>query len=95
MPTTGSWTASIAGSAGTPPGPDVAGRAPSGTGVWTTNEAARTPIFWVIAAALAATGMLSTALAFHQASILTGQGLSSTEAAANFIPRPSPRSWPP
>ncbi|WP_231554525.1 MFS transporter [Arthrobacter sp. L77] len=70
-----------------PAGPAVAGRAPSGSGDWTTEEAARTPIFWVIAAALAATGMLSTALAFHQVSILTGQGLSTTEAAANFIPQ--------
>jgi len=54
---------------------------------WSTREAARTPIFWVIASALAATGMLSTALAFHQVSILTTRGLSATEAAANFIPQ--------
>ncbi|WP_253908615.1 MFS transporter [Arthrobacter sp. H41] len=54
---------------------------------WSTRDAARTPIFWTIAAALAATGMLSTALAFHQISILTTQGLTTTEAAANFIPQ--------
>lgn len=54
---------------------------------WSGKQAARTPIFWVIAAALATTGMLSTALAFHQVSILTAQGLSTTEAAANFIPQ--------
>lgn len=54
---------------------------------WTTGRAARAPIFWAIAAALAATGMLTTGLAFHQISILTSQGLSSTAAAANFIPQ--------
>jgi MFS family permease len=54
---------------------------------WTSGRAARTPVFWAIAAALAATGMLTTGLAFHQISILTAQGLSSTQAAANFIPQ--------
>jgi MFS family permease len=54
---------------------------------WTSGRAARTPIFWAIAAALAATGMLTTGLAFHQISILTAQGLTSTQAAANFIPQ--------
>nr|WP_217432391.1 MFS transporter [Pseudarthrobacter oxydans] len=55
--------------------------------LWSGKQAARTPVFWAIAAALAATGMLSTALAFHQVSILTARGLTSTEAAANFIPQ--------
>lgn len=73
--------ASGSGEAG--PGPSSS---PLVTG-WTPRAAARTPIFWVIAAALASTGMLSTALAFHQVSILTAQGLSATEAAANFIPQ--------
>lgn len=54
---------------------------------WSTGRAARAPIFWVVAAALAATGMLTTGLAFHQISILTAQGLSSTAAAANFVPQ--------
>lgn len=54
---------------------------------WSSRQAARTPIFWAIAAALAATGMLTTGLAFHQISILTTQGLTSTQAAANFIPQ--------
>ncbi len=67
--------------------PDVEHQPSSGSTVWATKDAVRTPIFWVIAAALAATGMLSTALAFHQVSILTTQGLSTTEAAANFIPQ--------
>lgn len=71
-------------------GSGEAGPEPSSSPVvagWTPRAAARTPIFWVIAAALASTGMLSTALAFHQVSILTAQGLSTTEAAANFIPQ--------
>ncbi|MBE0010130.1 MULTISPECIES: MFS transporter [unclassified Arthrobacter] len=54
---------------------------------WSSRQASRTPIFWAIAAALAATGMLTTGLAFHQISILTARGLTSTEAAANFIPQ--------
>ncbi|MHA7142600.1 MFS transporter [Arthrobacter sp. Sr33] len=54
---------------------------------WSSSQAVRAPIFWAIAAALAATGVLTTGLAFHQISILTTQGLTSTEAAANFIPQ--------
>ncbi|MHA7155614.1 MFS transporter [Arthrobacter sp. TMN-50] len=54
---------------------------------WSSRQAVRAPIFWAIAAALAATGMLTTGLAFHQISILTTQGLNSTQAAANFIPQ--------
>lgn len=57
------------------------------TQVWTTSTAIRTGMFWVIAAALAAAGMLSTALAFHQVAVLGGQGLSPIEAAANFLPQ--------
>ncbi|MGB5951568.1 MAG: MFS transporter, partial [Ornithinimicrobium sp.] len=63
----------------TPPAQDVDS--------WTFAEASRTGMFWVIAAGLAATGLLSTALAFHQISILGAQGLSSLEAAANFLPQ--------
>lgn len=56
-------------------------------GVWTTRRALRTPMFWAIAAGLAASGMLSTAVNFHQVSLLGEQGLSATAAAANFIPQ--------
>ncbi|WP_032407524.1 MFS transporter [Rhodococcoides fascians] len=55
--------------------------------VWTTRKALRTPMFWAIAAGLAASGMLSTAVNFHQVSLLGEQGLSATAAAANFIPQ--------
>lgn len=54
---------------------------------WTLAEARRIGMFWVICAGLAATGLLSTALAFHQISILGAQGLSPLEAAANFLPQ--------
>lgn len=54
---------------------------------WTLAEARRTGMFWIISAGLAVTGLLSTALAFHQISILGDQGLSSLEAAANFLPQ--------
>lgn len=55
--------------------------------VWTTRMALRTPMFWAIAAGLAASGMLVTAVNFHQVSLLGEQGLSATAAAANFIPQ--------
>ena len=54
---------------------------------WTLPEAIRTGMFWVIAASLAASSMLSTGLAFHQIAILGEQGLSALEAAANFLPQ--------
>jgi len=54
---------------------------------WTLQEATRSGMFWVIAAGLAASGMLSTGLAFHQIAILGNQGLSPLEAAANFLPQ--------
>ncbi len=55
--------------------------------VWTTKMAMRTLMFWAIAAGLAASGMLTTAVNFHQVSLLGEQGLSATAAAANFIPQ--------
>ncbi|WP_233205872.1 MFS transporter [Cryobacterium sp. Y82] len=54
---------------------------------WTLPEAIRSGMFWVIAASLATSGMLTTALAFHQIAILGAQGLTSLEAAANFLPQ--------
>ncbi|MGC1207208.1 MAG: MFS transporter, partial [Ornithinimicrobium sp.] len=65
--------------ASTAPAPDIDS--------WTLSEAVRTGMFWIIAAGLAATGLLSTALAFNQISILGAQGLSPIEAAANFLPQ--------
>ena len=55
--------------------------------VWSARAAVRTPMFWAIASGLAASGMLTTAINFHQVSLLGEQGLTATEAAANFIPQ--------
>jgi len=54
---------------------------------YTVGQALRTGMFWVIAAAGFMVGMLSTGLAFHLISILGAQGLTTIEAAANFIPQ--------
>ena len=53
----------------------------------TRKEAARSPFFWIVAAGVAATGMLATAVAFHQISLLGERGLSPAAAAANFLPQ--------
>jgi MFS-type transporter involved in bile tolerance (Atg22 family) len=44
-------------------------------------------MFWVITAALIVSSALVTGLAFHLISVLGAQGLTATEAAANFIPQ--------
>ncbi len=54
---------------------------------FTRGEAMRTPIFWAMASAVAATGMIGTGLAFHQIDLLGEQGLTPTQAAGNFIPQ--------
>jgi MFS family permease len=53
----------------------------------TRREAFRTPIFWVLTSGVAVSGLLSTAVAFHQISLLGERGLSTAEAAANFMPQ--------
>lgn len=53
----------------------------------TRREAFRTPFFWVLTAGVAVSGLLSTAVAFHQISLLGERGLSAAEAAANFMPQ--------
>ena len=53
----------------------------------TRAEALRTPFFWVVAAAAAASGMLATAVAFHQIDLLGERGFSGAQAAANFVPQ--------
>jgi MFS family permease len=53
----------------------------------TVGQAVRTPFFWVVLAGVATSGMLSTAVAFHQIDLLGERGLSSAEAAANFLPQ--------
>lgn len=53
----------------------------------TSAEAMRTPIFWAVTATVLSGSMITTALNFHQISILGEQGLTPVEAAANFIPQ--------
>jgi MFS family permease len=53
----------------------------------TRAAALREPMFWAVAAAVAATGMIGTGLAFHQIDLLGEQGLSPVQAAANFLPQ--------
>lgn len=50
-------------------------------------QAIRTIRFWSLAAASASVGMLSTALNFHQISLMGDAGLSATEAAVMFLPQ--------
>ncbi|WP_432498175.1 MFS transporter [Kineococcus auxinigenes] len=77
--------------AGVPSGGASAGASPAVAAdpprSWTRAEAVRTRMFWAIAAGLAASGMLTTALNFHQISLLGEQGLSAAQAAANFVPQ--------
>lgn len=53
----------------------------------TRAEALRTPMLWALIGGSVATGMLTTALAFHQIDLLGEQGLTPVEAAANFLPQ--------
>ncbi|WP_241769601.1 MFS transporter [Rhodococcus opacus] len=66
---------------------DTAPAGPDPEPAFTARAAVRTAMFWAIASGLAAAGMLTTAVNFHQVSVLGEQGLSATEAAANFIPQ--------
>jgi MFS family permease len=58
----------------------------SGPGA-TRTEAIRTWRFWVLVSGSAAVGMLTTALNFHQISLLGDAGLTPTAAAAMFLPQ--------
>ena len=65
------------------PAPVDAGSAES----WTLRESMHTGMFWIVTLGVAVTGMLGTALAFHQIDILGERGLSPAAAAANFVPQ--------
>lgn len=54
---------------------------------WTRTEAVRTLMFWAVTGAVAASGMITTGLAFHQISLLGERGLTPAQAAANFVPQ--------
>ncbi|MDD9205419.1 MFS transporter, partial [Georgenia sp. 10Sc9-8] len=64
-----------------------AGHAPPAATGWSVRDALRTPMFWVIDAAVAASGMLTTGLNFHQIAALGEQGLTASQAALNFLPQ--------
>lgn len=53
----------------------------------TRTQTLRHPYFWLIASAVALTGLLTTAVAFHQISLLTARGLTHAQAAGNFVPQ--------
>ena len=53
----------------------------------TRRQALRTMRFWSLLGASATVGMLSTALNFHQISLLSDAGLTATEAALMFLPQ--------
>ncbi|MFE3460271.1 MFS transporter [Nocardiopsis aegyptia] len=54
---------------------------------WPLRAIVRTSVFWAMAAAVACSGLVSTAVFFHQISVLGEQGLTATQAAANFLPQ--------
>jgi MFS family permease len=60
--------------------------APPETG-HTARFALGTVMFWVFTGAGFAVGMMSTGMAFHLISLLGQQGLSTVQAASNFIPQ--------
>ncbi|GLZ81709.1 MFS transporter [Actinorhabdospora filicis] len=53
----------------------------------TRAEALRTPYFWVLAAAVGVTGLLTSAVAFHQVALFEAHGMSVADAAGNFLPQ--------
>lgn len=56
-------------------------------GDFTRGQALREPWFWVLVSTVAMSGMFTTAAMFHQFDILQQRGLSSTAAAATFVPQ--------
>ena len=54
---------------------------------FTRGQAIVQPRFVLMSCVIAASAMVATGLNFHQISILTGAGLSPTEAAAMFVPQ--------
>nr|WP_131102128.1 MFS transporter [Streptomonospora litoralis] len=54
---------------------------------WPLRAIVRTSMFWLITSAVACSGLVTTAVFFHQIAILGEQGLTPTQAAANFLPQ--------
>lgn len=54
---------------------------------WTLRQASRTAVFWVVISGAGVCSLVTTALTFHQVSLLGERGLGVAEAAANFVPQ--------
>jgi hypothetical protein len=75
------WTGLVPGRpAGVAPGVDDAP-------ALTRDQAVRTRQFWILASVSTTVGMLITGLNFHQIDLLGEAGLSSSQAAAMFLPQ--------
>lgn len=53
----------------------------------TLRRVSRTAVFWVVISGAGVCSLVTTALTFHQVSLLGERGLDVAEAAANFIPQ--------
>lgn len=61
--------------------------APPAEPVWPLRAIVRTSMFWAITSAVACSGLVGTAVVFHLIAVLGEQGLTPTQAAANFLPQ--------
>ena len=61
--------------------------APAPRAGWTRGQAMRTLMFWSVTGGVATVGLIGTGMQFHQISMLGEQGLTTAQAAANFIPQ--------
>ncbi|SFO55937.1 MFS-type transporter involved in bile tolerance, Atg22 family [Pseudonocardia ammonioxydans] len=73
----------------TPSGPEPGTPAGAGSSAAdrTLRQAGRTSVFWIVIAGTGVCSLVTTALTFHQVSLLGERGLSVAEAAANFVPQ--------
>ena len=69
------------GSAASQPAEQVRGRS------FTVAEAVRTPAFWTLTGVIVMSSAVGTGLTFHNTDLLGEQGLTTTQAAAIFIPQ--------
>ncbi|WP_159944817.1 MULTISPECIES: MFS transporter [unclassified Nocardiopsis] len=77
------------------PGPEAESGPEAGSGEpaappeprWPLRDIVRTSVFWAMAGGVACSGLVVTAVFFHQIALLGEQGLTPTQAAANFLPQ--------
>ncbi|WP_243789476.1 MFS transporter [Saccharopolyspora gloriosae] len=82
---TAAGVGSTGASRGRPPGTPVRTGAPVPDR--TLRNAGRTSVFWIVIGGAAVCSLITTALTFHQVSLLGERGLDVAEAAANFVPQ--------